>query len=258
LSDFRRFTRRVHLSRRIGSTAPNSTVEAAPVVNTLLRALGAGADDTTRGEALAMLTLLGRRAGVLGITPTAALSLIGGLETAFADSNARLPEPLAAQVQTLAWEGYVQGREDRREEERATALALAHKTLLLQPRVPALVLSGEMDTPRLQRLMDRFGRELLRLDALSCVVEMSGLVGAAPDRASEVFSADGSARMLGARAFFSGASDEWLNAAKIGRVPLEMLHLRPTFAAAVGDALLHAGLAITPVKVPWWQRFRKT
>lgn len=235
---------------------PELAIEAAPVVDTLLRALGNEADEPARGEALAMLTLLGRRAGVLGITPTAALSLISGLSTAFEESNAKLPERLAAQFETLAWEGYVQGREDRRDEERATELAQAHRTLLLQPRVPALVLTGEMDTPRLQRLMDRFGRELLRLDALSCVVDLSGLAGAAPDRASEVFSADGSARMLGAKAFFSGASDPWLSAAREGRVPLEMLNLRPTFAAAAGDALLHAGLAIRPVKVPWWQRFR--
>ncbi|MEZ4254442.1 MAG: hypothetical protein R3A78_01810 [Polyangiales bacterium] len=233
--------------------AEELATEARAVVDTVLETLGEGRDDASaRGECLAMVTLLGRRSGSLGVTPTAGLSLVRALLSALAEESVVVPAPFVRELESMALEGFLAGREERAEDEHKERLAGAHSVLDVAPGVLGVVLSGEMDAVRIASIVDRLGREMLRRNARACVVDLSGLVGETPDRASEVFNADVAARMLGAKCVFAGVSPAWLEAAREGRVTLEVLRMAPTFEAALAMALDGAGLSIRPKALRWW------
>jgi hypothetical protein len=224
--------------------------EAGPIVDSLLRSFARGvpddASDHEHHEALAMTVLLGRRAGALGVTPTAMLAIVPALGEALASVGAPLGGKLTAVLGALALEGYVAAREERLVEVAAATAADAQPILKLAPRCLALVLSGEHEPERVRDVVETFGRALFKADALACVVDLTGLRGPSPQLAAEVFAADVGARMLGALCVFCGASPAWLEAATSARVPLEVLTIEPSFEAALARALEVAGYSLKP------------
>lgn len=222
--------------------------EAAPIVDALRQAFAGGAPESARAlehhEALAMITLLGRRAGVLGIAPTAALAIVPALCEGLAIVEVTLGSAFASMLSALALEGYVAAREERLVELAAGRAAAALPTLRIAPKCLALILCGEHDPSLLREVIERFGRALFEADARACVVDLRGLLGVSPHHAVEVFGADVAARMLGTTCVFSGVSPEWLAAAKSARVPLELLAIEPTFEVAVARALEIAGYTL--------------
>ncbi len=222
--------------------------EAAPLIDALRQAFAGGAPERARAlehhEALAMITLLGRYAGVLEITPTAALAIVPAVLEGLATVEVTLGSAFASMLSALALEGYVAAREERLVELAAARAAAALPTLRIAPKCLALVLHGEHDPSVLRDVVEHFGRALFEADARSCVVDLHGLLGVSPHHAVEVFGADVAARMLGATCVFSGASPDWLAAANSARVPLELLAIEPTFEAAVARALEIAGYTL--------------
>lgn len=230
--------------------APELAREAAPVLHALLSSRSLGAPEDARAlehhEALALVLLLGRRAGALGVTPTAALALVRALSAALESVGSPVGAEFTAVVAALVMEGYVAAREERLSNLSAAQAADALPTLRLAPKCLALVLSGEHEPERLRDVVDRFGRALFAADARACVVDLSGLRRPSAPLAAEAFAADVAARMLGVTCIFCGVSPAWLDAAKAARVPLEVLALEPTFEVALARALELAGYALKP------------
>ncbi len=242
------------LERRYAERAPyredrelaaEIAIEARPAVESLILAAGADAAERARvldhHEGLAMITLLGRRVGMLGATPTAALSTMCALFDAFDEAERPVPEDLHEDLRALCMEGYVAGREERLVERAAARAADGQLPVRHVEGCLVLVLAGEHSAESLEQIVDRFGRDMLKTDAGAGLVDVTRLTGPSPDRAAEVFSAHVAARMLGATCIFSGVSDEWLAAAREGRVDVEILTLEPTFEEGLRHALRVAG-----------------
>ena len=241
-------------SERLARTSPyridrelaqELSVEARPAISSLLVVADCDASDRIgvldHHEGLALVTLLGRRAGVLGATPTAAVSIVPALFDSFAFAGAELPSDLQHDLATLCVEGYVAGREEHLVERHETALADAQCAATIAQGCALLTLAGDLSAEALEQAVDRFGRRMLKADTKAAVVDMSRLERPAPDRAAEVFGADAAARMLGARCIFTGVTDAWLDAAREGRVSIDLLTVEPNLDAALAHALRLAG-----------------
>ncbi len=219
--------------------------EARPVIEALGVGLvdGPGGDPelTEHHEALAMVTLLGRRAGALGVTPTAAMAIAGAMGAGLARIGLAVSEKLGVALATLSVEGYVAGREDALREQHAAASVESVVTLAIVPRVFALVLSGDHEPEALAEIVERFGRRLLKGDAVAAIVDISGLREATEEGAVEVFAAHSTARMLGVTCLFVGVTDPWLEAAKTRRVDLDLVRIEDTFEDALRAALPLSG-----------------
>ena len=222
--------------------------EAAPIIDALLEAIARGAAADAQAvehhEALAMVLLLGRRAGALGVTPTAALAIVPALCDALASVGAAIDSPFRAVLTALAMEGYVASREERVIDAAAARAVDTIAMFRVAPNCSALVLRGEHDPEQLREVVERFGRALFAADAKACIVDLAGLQAPSPQHAAEVFGADVAARMLGATCIFSGASPAWIDAATAARVPLEVLAIEPSFELALVRALELAGFSL--------------
>jgi hypothetical protein len=217
------------------------SLEAVPAIDALAFALDQNAEgDLSRiehHEGLAMVTLLGRRAGALGATPTAAIHLVPALVNALSESGRKVPEELVRPLTAMCFEGYVAAREEGLREAQAAASIDNAAIVRLVPRGLGLILAGEHEEEVLAEIVERLGRKMLKHDAAAAVVDISRLEGATKERAAEVFGAHGAARMLGATCVFAGASQPWLDAAREARVDLDVLTLEPTFNDALRRAL---------------------
>src|SRR5687768_10169223 len=145
--------------------------ETRPVVEALLFATSSGAADANaieHHEGLAMVTLLGRRVGALGATPSAALALVPSLAAGFRESGRTLPPALHGPLQAMCMEGYVAGREEHLVREHANRFAESQPVVKIAPRVLALFLSGEHESEDLAEVVDRLGRQMLAANAVSC------------------------------------------------------------------------------------------
>jgi len=220
--------------------AEELALEAGPAIEALAFALDQNAEgDLSRiehHEGLAMVTLLGRRAGGLGATPTAAIHIVPAIVRALRESGRDVPESLSRPLTAMCFEGYVAAREDALRDVQAAQAIESAAIVRVVPRCLALVLSGALDPEVLAEIVERLGRKMLRYDAAAAVVDITQLEGPDKDRAAEVFGAHSTARMLGATCVFAGVSEAWLDAAREARVDLDVI----TREASFGDALRRA------------------
>lgn len=224
--------------------------EARPVIEALLFADKAGSADVNaieHHEGLAMVTLLGRRAGALGATPSAVLALVPSLSAGFRDAGKPLSPAIHQALQAMCMEGYVAGREEHLQRDFAQRTAQAQPIVRVAPRCLAVFLAGHHDADDLAEVIDRLGRTMLDANALGCVVDLERLEEPAPDRAAEVFNADAAARMLGATCVFTGVSPAWMDAARRARVPTDLIALEPSFERGLHRALAACGLEVRPI-----------
>ena len=228
--------------------AEELVLEASPAVEALLFAQGAGAPDDAASlehhEGLAMVTLLGRRAGTLGVTPTAALGLVNGLANGFASVDRPLGVALLRALRAVFLEGYVAGREDLLNTAAAERAADAQAFVAVVPGCLALLLAGEQEADVIEEVVERFGRALLASDAKACIIDVSRLSSPTPDRAAEVLAADGAARMLGVSCVFVGTPEPWIDAARGARVNTDLVVFEPTFEVALRRVLPLCGLQL--------------
>ena len=221
-------------------------IESRPALSSLRRSFAAanwapdlGAIDHREG--LALLSLLGRRAAGLGVTPTAAWALLRAVTSAILFEAGDQRADLRDGLDVVFLEGFMAGRDDRLLDASRVAAAGALATFEPWPRCLLLPLAGDHDADVLREVVEDFGRRLFKADARSCVVDLSQLRGPAPDRASEVFTADSAARMLGAHCYFVTGGTTWIEQARVARVPIELLRFAPTLTDALVQALADAG-----------------
>ncbi|MDH5493166.1 MAG: hypothetical protein OEY14_14520 [Myxococcales bacterium] len=194
-------------------------------------------------EGLAMLTLLGRRAGRLGATPTATLAIVPALLEAISSVRvAPLPAAFRDPMLATCVEGFAAGTEERLRAEAEVQLLKAQPMVRIAPRCHALFLRGRLEPERISERVDEFGRLLLGQNGAGCVIDILGLEGASRERALAVFGAHGTARMLGAQAFFSGVSEPWAMQLRGLGAAGEMISIERDFDAALARALEVSGL----------------
>ncbi len=218
--------------------------EARPAIHALHFALAMDNTDDEGSldhhEGLAMVSLLGRRAALLGASPAALRRLVPALIAIFPDT----PEAYAAHLKDAAFEGYVRGNEEAL---RAEAAINATKSLVLFEAVPSVwvfILAGEHDPDALQARAEDVGRELFAREASACVIEMSGLEVPTRSRAAAVLDVYESARLVGAYAVVTSASPGWRSL--FGELPVQDLELADTFAQGFENALTQTGSTLRP------------
>lgn len=242
------FAARVSLARDRALAEPLA-IEIRPVAEALLEGL-AGVDrvEPSRGElreALAMASLLGRRAATLGATPTGALAIVPLLLEAASEEDPRAIELMEA-LRAVCMEGYVATREESVEERAARRVADAIPMLEAAPGCFVIAPAGVQDADQLERVMDDAGRRLLERDARACVIDASGLREPDPERARRLFAIEESCRMLGVTCIFAGVDAPWLRAARDAGLDVGLVRIAPDFATALALAFEACGLETRP------------
>ena len=250
-----RYTRRAPFAED-RALSEEISLQAAPVIEALRMALSSehandlGAPEYREGFAL--VGLLGRRAGTLQATPTAGLALIDGLAAALRQAGFELKEDAETALGGAFFEGFVAGREDGLVERAQKQLSLCQPIVEIAPGLVALMLAGRHEAESLIEVTERFGRALLRANAQSCLVDMTGLEEPTPSRAAAVFGIDETARMLGTKSVFV-ANESWRAAARGARAPVEMLRFVDTFEQGIATALQGAGYVLRKRRI--WDKF---
>ena len=228
--------------------AAEIALEARPAMHALLHAAtNERVDDLAsleHHETLAMVTLLGRRVGILGASPTAMLTVVPSLLESARAQGLELAGSIDEALTTAFAEGYVRGREERLHADHAERALAAAPIVPIAPGCLALVASGDHDPDTLEALVEAFGRRLLNEDARACIVDLSTLTGTSRAHAAAILSADATAKMLGVRCVFSSASPE-LRVAATHITDHASLEFANDFAEALTLVLPTCGLTLT-------------
>lgn len=224
--------------------APEIASEARPAIHALHFALAMENTDDEGSldhhEGLAMVSLLGRRAALLGASPSALRRLVPALVEVFPST----PHAYAEHLADAALEGFVRGKEEAL---LAAAAENAAKSLVLFEAVPGVfvfVLAGEHDADALQARAEDIGRELFSREASACVIAMAHLEACTRSRAAAVLDVYESARLVGAYAVLTGATPGWR--ALFSELPVHDLELADTFYEGFERALSHTGSTLRP------------
>ncbi len=132
-------------------------------------------------EGLALLTLLSRRAGLLGATPTAAVALERAIDAGLRAGAASLEAPAAAHLGMVIFEGYVAGRDERMTRELRSAAVKALTLVAVAPSAFALIAAGRFEADDLAPRLEELERELLRTDARCLILDVTQLDAASDD-----------------------------------------------------------------------------
>jgi hypothetical protein len=161
--------------------------EARPVLEALAQAIESGPPHGQAHEAIALVSLLCRRAGLRGATPSAAQALLRALSTALAAAGLVLGEALELRVQMVGFEGYCGGRDERSTRANAEVLRQSQVMCMLAPRCAAAFLAANPESEQLALVLDEVGKLALHHDALACLVDVSRLTLTAEDTARALF-----------------------------------------------------------------------
>ncbi len=197
------------------------------------------------------LTLLGRRLGLLDLTPSGALQVVQLTLRAVDPAAEATPQAFEAHAIGAAVEGFVLGREERVEEIAHARAADPVTPLRVDDDVLALIVTGVHDPNAIGAFVDELGRAMLDADARVSIVDLSQLGAPTPDRAAAIFAADEVTRMLGATCIFCGIDDAWRRAAEGARIAFDTIEIAPRFSDAIAVARAQIDRADRPAARGW-------
>lgn len=249
------FQRRVPF-REDGLLGPGLMHEVRPILYCLVDAARAE-PSTACNEAYGLVSLLGRRAGALGITPTAALAIREALLAALRETGIEAPARLSDELTMVLMEGYCAGRDERTTEQLRDGVARGQLAFWLAPRCRCVFLTGPLDLEALQGMLEKQARLLMSGNAASCLLDTTQLEAAPPEgvaRALLEFTLSG--HMLGVRMVMVCSDPEW-------RTALGVLHfaasggiLREHLEEALPEVLRFAGHELKPFTRKFWASTR--
>jgi hypothetical protein len=203
-------------------------------------------------EAYALLSLLGRRAGLLGATPTAALVVLRAIVLALEEGAHQVPPALQHELNMVLLEGYCAGRDERTSAQLRAAIARSQVSLRLAPRCRYLALSGPLEVEALEAVLDESAREFLRDDGLSCLVDVSRLESHPPERvARALLEFCLSCRAVGGTLVLVGLRAELQHELRQLGLSEAVAHVADRFAEALPHALAIAGHELRSVRGSW-------
>lgn len=232
--------------------------DARPVIEALAFAIATAGDDPTAleyREGLAMGALLGRRAALYKLTPSATMALFDSLANALAAIGSAVPPRVLEALRAVIVEGFCAAIEERMRDDAARRAAEALAPTRIGPDCWAIVIAGEHEPDRLGEALDRAGRVLLDADARACLLHLAVTVDPSEELAAEIFGFDTTARWMGAQCVFSGVDAAWREVAR-PRIDLDRLAIEETLEAGLKRALAAAGAEIR-VASPIVRRLRK-
>ncbi|MEO0323136.1 MAG: hypothetical protein AAF447_09280 [Myxococcota bacterium] len=148
-------------------------------------------------EALAMLTLLGRRLALLGLSPASAGQGVPALMDAWEGAGTPLPAALADALGAAFVEGFVRGHGERDRERWLEGLRAHQPFLTPEPGVCLWVAVGDLDAARLAERGEAFARDVHRKGARAAIVDLRALPAPSPRRLAAVADALEALAMLG-------------------------------------------------------------
>lgn len=236
--------------------------EVAPVLETLARAAGtfgaeAGPTVDPRGqsschEGYALLTLLGRRAGLLGATPTAAFVVLRAIVSALTGAGVQLSASLRDELNMVLLEGYCAGRDERVSAELRASVARNQVSVLLAPRCRFVALAGPFEVEALEQVLDEAAREFLRDDGVSCLLDVSRLDCQPPVRSARALLEFCLAcRAVGGSVVLVGLQPELARELHELGLSERVAQLAETFGQGLTQALAHAGQEVRPLRGSW-------
>jgi hypothetical protein len=225
--------------------------EVAPVLETLARAALAGGTADCH-EAYALLTLLGRRAGLLGATPSAALAVLRAIVAALAGAGFETAAVDREQLTMVLLEGYCAGRDERVCGDLRASVVRSQVSFALASRCRYVAVAGPLDADALEQVLDGAAREFLRDDGVGCLVDVSRLDVHPNERVArallEFFL---QCRAVGGNLVLTGAAPELVR-------ELRALGLSDTVALVVDDlaeamtqVLAWSGHELRPLRPSW-------
>lgn len=206
-------------------------------------------------ECFAVLTLLGRRLGLLDLTPTAAIQVVllalRSVEGSRKGAEESTVGRFARTVVAATVEGFVLGREERVAQVAEARAAKPLEPLRIDETAYALIPSGVHEPAVLGECVDALGRAMLNADVELAIVDLTQLGEPNRERAAALFAADEITRMLGGVCFFTGVDSRWRAAAGDARIPLDALQIVPDLASAVATVRAMAGRGTETAKPKW-------
>lgn len=192
-------------------------------------------------EALALLTLLSRHAGLLGATPSAAHGLGRAIEAGLLAGETGHGADAIEQLFLVILEGYTAGREERVTRDHKRAAVKALHLLPLAPHAALLVLLGELDADELAPRVEELERELLRRDLQVLLLDVSGLTFAGDEVPRLVLGLLATARSLGCHAVCVGWAE---HDPQSWPLPSAELERAPSFEEGLSRALSQVGVEL--------------
>jgi hypothetical protein len=180
--------------------------ELDPVLEALHVAFAPADEPRALHEAYALLSLLCRKAALLGATPGVVLLISDGLARALREVGIALSADHAGELAVVAVEGYCQARDERVTRELRAIAASSQVACWLGPRCMGVFLAGMHDECDLTPVLERFARDLLREDARSVLIDVSRLRSDDEEIARALGRFCGSAATLGLATFVFGAT----------------------------------------------------
>lgn len=192
-------------------------------------------------ECFTVLSLLGRRLALLDLTPTAATRVVQLALHAVTEDDELPVDAFAQHALAAAFEGFVMGREERVAQTASVRAAKPLKPIRIDDAVFALIITGAHEPEVLTDCVDRLGRAMLDAGAQVAIVDLTQIAEPNAERAIAIFAADEVTRMLGGVCLFTGLDSQWNDAAAQARIPLDALHIVPSFGEALEAARLASG-----------------
>ncbi len=203
---------------------------------------GADADH----EGLALLTLLSRRAGLLGATPTTVLALEAALQDGLRVGEAALEPRAAAQLRMVILEGYVAGRDERNTRELRLAAVSGLALVPLAAQAFALIAAGRFEADDISPRLEELERELLRADARALLLDLTRLVYLSDEVPRVLCGVLATARSLGVHAFVCGLEEHAISAWQQAGFSELDVNRSSTFEQALPKVLSAIGLELKP------------
>ena len=201
-----------------------------------------------------MVTLLGRRAAMLGATPSGGDRIVRTIRMVFDELAHPIPADAIDALSLAGLEGYVSGRDELQADLSESRAADSIVTVRLAPGLLALRIYGCFDAETIAASVDEFARRLHREDARCAIVDISGLLAPTRRRAAAVLGADESARMLGAHCLFAGGNTGWADAFEEAGSDPKLVAIFPSYADALVVGFEHVGLRLS---TPMLERARR-
>lgn len=154
---------------------PELKAQAEPVLESVAEGLAGEGDSLDGHESLALLALLGRRAAMLGVSPSGLVAMASAIAATFGAENSAVSRAIAFAVV----EGFGRGIEEKTREDLEDVLCSRIPIVNLTEDILALRLIGPIPAGKLERRATEFARRLHRGDAKAAFLDLQGI---APER----------------------------------------------------------------------------